>query len=679
MTTFTISRHVCLVVFSISVFKSVPVVQSTGLQILDLLLQNQTLAQCVSIYIHGFEELDLIEKYYEKYDNFRKSSSEINIISMCIKFVFLNSSFEPDSEIAREVSRYTEISSIVLLPAMTGYHPGKSFNPEYIEKVVYDVFGVSFRLSVHCVILIVDNHRVFKTNESISKVKVQKYPANMVVMKFKIKKQADGCNVVLHYLQHLCDGYCPQYWTEGQTFGELVPSLMLHKKNMYRANFRSISYAYVPTVPKQPKDVVLYCSKFVAKLNSMYCDSKVMVIVLLEKLHNFTFTIYNLQIKSQSKAYVDGTDPYITSVEMSFQNTLDVAFEVTNLHDGSQGLIYCKKESRAENRNAIMHWIEPFAVLLWLYCFMLLGISFLFTVVSTNSVHDSFGIIYGVLGVILRQYTNVVGRKLLILTSFFGLIVGSFYETQTTSLAIVQLPPQKIQSLQELLQKGYKILAEEEADLRIYKHDFKIKGVLDKFDESWFIYASSHDDYNGKMQVLWNLLATQKYATTLRTSYVSDNAVRYEKNIPRETGVAEFHCYGIPNELLKYYFYWTVSVKNRYWVKKSMLYMQEAGLYEIWNRWLMWFYQLDCLVYEREREQKVTLLEDSFIDKKQLGPGLVTAQEVMGFFLLALCPYITGVVVLVVEMCTNRIKIILSGNSVQIIIEVKTDVHISNL
>ncbi|CAL8130138.1 unnamed protein product [Orchesella dallaii] len=577
---------------------------------------NQTLAQCLNIYIHGHEELELIEKAHEKYDNFRKSFSEIKIISMCAKFVVLNGSFNPSSEIARDVSRYTDTSSIILLPAMTRYHPGEIFNPKYIKRVVHDVFDESFRLSAHCVFLIVDNGRVFNTKESINKIKVQEHPANMIVMKLKIRKQADGRNVVLHYLQHLCDGYCPQYWTEGQTFGELLPPLKFHKKNMYRANFRSVSYAYAPTFHNQPEDVLLYCSKFVTKLNSMYCDSKVMVIVSLKKLHNFTFTIYNLRNKSQRKAFKDDTDPYILSAKTDFRSTLKFAFDASYSHDSSKGLLYCGKESRAEIKNTIMHWIEPFAVLLWLYCFMLLGIPFLFALLSTKSYSYSLGIIYGAVGVILRQYTDVVGRKLLISTSFFGLIVGGFYESQITSLAIVQLPIKTIQSLQELLRKEYKILVEEEHILGQYKHDFKIRDVLDKFNESWFIYASADDDYASVVRILLNLLATKKYATILPTSYIFNNALQFAERIRRDTGAAEFHCYGIPEELVKDRNYWTLTVKNKYWVKKSMHHMQEAGLYEIWNRWLEWFFQFDYIVYERRRQEKGTMLGDSLIHKK---------------------------------------------------------------
>ncbi|CAL8130070.1 unnamed protein product [Orchesella dallaii] len=672
MKTFRINKYVYLIaVFLISIFKNVPVARSSGLQILDLLFQNQTFAQCVAIYIHGSEELELIEKAHENYHSFRKSISELKIFSMCIKYVVLSSSFKDDPRITREVPRYAEISSIILLPAMTGYHSDKSFNPKYIEKVVYDVFDESFHLSVDCLFLIVDNDRVFRTNVYFTELRVQEHPANMIVIKLKITETVDGRNVMMHYLQYLCDGYCPQHWKEGQSLGELLPPIKLHKKNMNGANLRSINFFHAPATEEMTKKLLARCYlHFAKKHNALYCDSRVMLIVSLKKMQNLTVTIHNSMNKLGSIAFLSSPDPYIKMLDLVFStNTIGLASKLSYSHENSKAIFYCNKDARAENGIKFMHWFEPFTAFLWLYCFMLLGIPFLVTFISTSSGSGSLGIIYGVVGVILRQFTDVVGRKLLIFTSFFGLIVGGFYESQITSLAIVQLPPETIQSLQELLQKGYKILRVKEYPVEQFENEFKMRKLLDKFNESWFIYGSIDDDYDTRSELQVSLLATQKYAVITSTFYLWDNLVRYTKAVRNAAGVAEFNCHNIPDELVKRAVYWEMTLKNRYWVLKSIRHTYEAGLHELWNRCSKRAAKLQYITIERRLQRIGEFLGDSLFHKKNLGPALITVQEVGGFLLLALCPYITSIVMLVVEIYFKNIKTILNGIAVQLIMQ----------
>ncbi|CAL8130068.1 unnamed protein product [Orchesella dallaii] len=616
-------------------------------------MPKQMVAHCVSVYIHGSEELNMVEMRNDK--------------NMCIKYVILSSSFGYNSPITREVSRYAELSSIILLPAVTGYYSGKSFNPEYIEKVVYDVFDGSFRLSVHCLFLIVDNGSVFNTNVYYTELEVQSNPANMALVKLTLQEKIDGRKVVVHYLQYLCDGYCPQHWIEGHTFGELLPTITLHKKNLYEANFRLVSYGYIPSTSTIPDDVVSFCLKIVATLSYVYCDSHVMVIASLEKLHNFSSTIYNLRNKSRSDDFFANSYTYIQSPSPSFRRISHVS-QGTYSHDTSKFIFYCSKESRSVNKSKILHWFRPFTPLLWLYCFMLLAVPFVVTFISTKSVSDSVGTIYGVVVLVLGQYTGLIGKKLLIFASFFGLIVGSFYESQITSEAIVQLPPETIHSLQELLQKGYKILGVVEDVLEQYKQEFIIRNLMDKFNESWYIYGSGYVESDRRITAEANLLATQKYAKITNAQLLWYNLIKYSEHVRKQTGIAEYDCFMIPDEIVKRQVYWRMTVKNRYWLGKSIHRVQEAGLTDVWDGWVKWLSKLNYIMYEQRLIRKGTWLGDSLFHKKDLGPGLITVQEVGGFFILALCPYITSILILVVEMYAEKRS--LKVNSVQIIKEV---------
>ncbi|CAL8098388.1 unnamed protein product [Orchesella dallaii] len=631
---------------------------------------DQSFTHCVNIYIHGSEELELIEKVYEKYDDFQKPFSDTKIFSMCIKYVVLNSSYLYELEITREVSRYAEISSVVLLPAMPRDYPYKSFGRKYIEDVVNEVFDESFRHSIHCIFLIVDNDNTTATTE------VQQYPANMVLMKLKNRKTADGRLIVVHYLKTLCHNYCSQYWTDGHKFGDLVPANKFHKRHLYSANLGSISFALSPSTSTIPNDLLSYCQKFVANLISKNCDSKVMSMASFAELHNFTVAIYNLKVKSNRVAFDKFTDSYIVyPTLLFFISSRNVPFHVIYSHDASMVIFYCSKESREENRSKIFHWIEPFTALLWLYCFMLLGIPFLITFISTNSASDSLGSIYGVVGVILRQYTGVVGRKLLIFTSFFGLIVGSFYESQITSLAIVQLPPETIQSLQQLLQRGYKILLKHEEYHGTYKEDFKMREILDKFNDSWFRYASVYDGHDKKFALEVSLLAVsngrQKYAAMEAASDTYFSLLKHTQSIREETACAECNCHPIPDEIARRHHHWIVNVKNVYWLVKSLHHVKEAGFQNVWNHWAKWVEELNYIMYERRLQEKGSWVGDSFFHEKNLGPALIKLEEIGGFLLLSLCPYITGIVILVVEISSKTANCILNGNAIRTLIEFK--------
>ncbi|CAL8128928.1 unnamed protein product [Orchesella dallaii] len=338
---------------------------------------------------------------------------------------------------------------------------------------------------------------------------------------------------------------------------------------------------------------------------------------------------------------------------------------------------YCRNENHEsqDTINAFSHWILPFTFSLWIVCFIVLSIPGFVTYCLTKSVLDSVSVLIGVVGVVLKQYTNIVGKELLVFTSFFALIACSFYESQITSLAIVQLPPPIIQSLEELINKGYKILTtQEQEDFFVdLKLDFKIRNMLDVLNQSWYKYAGEYDDLwyvtDLEVKLLANSNGSQSYAE-IKVEKVMPFNVWYKTELIRKyTGVSEYACYSIPDKIGTTQTNWNTNVKNRHWLQMSLSYMNAAGLPQIWDNWSYWWIRLHYIMNERELQEQGRWLGDSLFHEKELGPALIKIHELRGFLVLAFFPATLSIVLLVLEICR---RIVENKNENKVVIIVPT-------
>ncbi|CAL8098732.1 unnamed protein product [Orchesella dallaii] len=333
-----------------------------------------------------------------------------------------------------------------------------------------------------------------------------------------------------------------------------------------------------------------------------------------------------------------------------------ITHEIMYSEDVNFIIYYCRNENLElqEENIGFLHWIVPFTFPLWIVCLILLVIPVFITYCRTKSVSDSVSILIGVVGEVLKQHTNVVDKKLLVFTSFSALIVCSFYESQITSLAIVQIPPPTIQTLQELINKGYKLLKTEGAPSDDYRLDFKFRNIENVFNESWFVYKKKYGDYDSAVDRIVNLLARStknlSYAGIKRNNIIQFTLFQTTNLIRKQTGVAGYACHSVPDKIGKGQDYWRTSVKNKHWLEVSLSYMNAAGLPRIWDSWSVWVRRLRFMKKERKLREEGKWLGDSLFHKKELGPALIKIQELEGFLLLALCPVIISIVLLGVEI-----------------------------
>ncbi|CAL8098714.1 unnamed protein product [Orchesella dallaii] len=388
-----------------------------------------------------------------------------------------------------------------------------------------------------------------------------------------------------------------------------------------------------------------------------------MVVLTIKNVHNFTGRIFSDFVSSQRRAYEANINPYISSethIEITSNTSIFITYQIMYSEDFNFIIYYCRDENLElqEANIGFLHWIVPFTFPLWTVCLILLVIPVFVTYCHTKSVLDSVSVLIGVFGEVLKQHTNVVDKKLLVFTSFSALIVCSFYESQITSLAIVQIPPPTIQTLQELINKGYKLLKMEESSSDNYRLDFKFRNLENVFNESWFAYKKKIDgDYDSTKDLIVNLLARStknlSYAGIKDYKIIQFTLIKTTKLIRKQTGVAGYACYSVPDKIGKSQDYWQTSLKNKHWLEVSLSYMNAAGLPRIWDSWSVWVRRLKLMKNERKLREKGKWLGDSLFHKEELGPALIKIHELVGFLLLALCPVIISIVLLGLEICKH--------------------------
>ncbi|CAL8098261.1 unnamed protein product, partial [Orchesella dallaii] len=646
--------------------------QPFGYQILKPVFQNQNLGQCINVYVHGSKELQQLEEAHAHYDNLCDVCYDIpRISSMCLQTVVLTSNYT--SKISKEVSRYQEMSSVILFPVQMGNFSKNSIDNAYIKTVVYDVFDNSFQLSSYPLYLLVDNADLFKQNMLTTKLSIQKLPPHFVLLAFKTMELQNGRKKIAPYMYYICDSYCPkQKWTKWQPHKRFSSLISLHKQMSYNANSRPISIGMWASTVFIPQNVLSHCLENVPRTMIQYCRSRIMIAGWLSKIHNFTARLFNIRKPSEDRAYEADTDPFITSPMRILVNGNFFHRTYQLMYDQNFGTMvyYCSMSSpRVMSKSKCMHWIQPFSVSVWIVCFlMLLGIPFLISMVQTKSIFYSILVVIGAVGVVLKQYTVIVGCRMLIFTSFLGLLVVSFYESQITSLAIVQMPPKTIQSMFELVNKGYKIIKNEESYTG-FELDFNFM-KLDDFAKLWYSIGNiNHDNYDN-LNV--KFLAEGKYASFVTTEYIQYNIMEKTELVRKETGVGGYDCHIIPEEIGKGQKHWKLEVKNKYWLERSLRFMQTAGLQDIWDQWSYWHERFRFIIHERNLQSNGTWLGESLFHKKNLGPGLILVQELAAFMLLALCPLIVSILLLVGEIYGHYTHNINQGNKVITIIEWRT-------
>ncbi|CAL8098252.1 unnamed protein product [Orchesella dallaii] len=617
------------------------------LQTLKYLFLLEERRQCINVYIHGSIELGEVEKSIETYDNIKEFPTSL----MCIQIVVLTSGY--NSQISREISRYSDTSSVLIFPVQNGRRIRNNYvDNKYIELVVYKVFDAGFHLSVTSLFLLVDNSDLFKRKGYSPTFDIQKHPTNVMLLAFKSKETRDGQKIIAPYVNYLCYKYCSQRWMSSNEFGNILPPIDLHKKMLYNSNSMSVSVGLRPDTRRIDPS--------------------------MEMIHNFTFTIYNIRDSSEKKAYHAESNPFIDSpLRKRFRKNIEFVYSLMYEEDTSATIYYCiKYKINTDNDSKVMHWIYPFTASVWIILLqLLLGIPSIVTIIFTKSIPKTISVVIGTVSGVIGHGNGTIGRTMFAFISLFGFIICSFYESQITSLAIAQQPPQIIQSLNELINKGYKILTDEESNIQKFEIDFKIRNMEKAFNQSWFLFGKGIDNYNKHVELNVKLLAfsnsTLKYASFTRTNLIEYNLREKTERIRQHTGIGDYNCHSIPDTIGQNKSFWNLGVKNRYWIEKTAHKVQSAGLQERWNRWSDIKSEWEFIMNERRLRKSGKWLGESIFGTHSLGPGLVGVAELGSFMLLLLCPFLTGILCLILEVYSKCKHDVLEGKVVATIVRIE--------
>ncbi|CAL8098166.1 unnamed protein product [Orchesella dallaii] len=596
---------------------------------------------------------------------------------MCIKLVVLTSDYS--SQISREISRYSDASSVVIFPVQKSYglQRNDSDTYAYIEFVVYDVFGMSFYLTANSMFVLVRNKK-FKRKKDRPTLDIQKEPSNMILLAFKIIETKEGQKTVTPYILYMCYKYCLQGWTKLNKFGKLLPPIHLHKKLLYDAHSRSVSVSLKSVTRFIVEDFISFCETSLRTRFDTSCDFQPLVIASLAMVHNFTFRIFNLRDLSGKKAFEADAHPYIESPTSEDSETYsDQLYKLMYAEDTSYVIYYCRREQvSTANGNKVMHWIYPFTASVWIILLQLMvGIPSIVTIIFTKSIQKTITVVICTVSGVIGHDTGAIGRKMFTFISLFGFIICSFYESQITSLAVVQQPLPTIQTLHELIAKGYKLLYDEEGSIQEFEIDFKIRNMEGVFNKSWFVYGSQYDEFDGHLEVEIKLLTLSeqklKYASIADKKFVYYHLKRNTELTRKEIGLGDYNCHSIPDELGRSQYFWKLYVKNQYWLEKTIHRIQSAGLQRKWSHWAHLSDEVQFITNERQLRKNGNWLGESLFGTHSLGPGLVRIEELGSFMLLALCPLVTGIVCFILEMYFHTKHAIVKGEGVVTIIRVK--------
>ncbi|CAL8098554.1 unnamed protein product [Orchesella dallaii] len=118
----------------------------------------------------------------------------------------------------------------------------------------------------------------------------------------------------------------------------------------------------------------------------------------------------------------------------------------------------------------------------------------------------------------------------------------------------------------------------------------------------------------------------------------------------KETGLGDYNCHSIPDELARSQYFWQLYVKNHYWLKETIHRIQSAGLQQQWSHWVRLSRKVGFIRNERKLRKNGTWLGESLFGTHSLGPGLVRIGELGSFMFLALCPLTAGMVCLILQI-----------------------------
>lgn len=396
---------------------------------------------------------------------------------------------------------------------------------------------------------------------------------------------------------------------------QYLPSQRLDRPVSFHRKHFSVFQRRYATTPASVMDRYLYRKYYQSNQNaclglvyqlSKYCTYEIMTALHLSQIHNMSFDLQDLFIPHDGDSY-EFIAGLIGSSYMPLRFTgrnigfLKYLRKIQFGFVGTKTMVYCDIARRKKKMKDILGkvdfdvWIYSFDQIIWILIFsacltisaVLVGINFESTS-FLNVLPRFMGALAGIIGIIIGDGSVPATKKwFYALTVFFGVVICELYSNAITSLVTAPTPPIVYESLSELIQANFKILE------KTYE---KFRAM---FNDSFWHIGYSEADMNNTLQLYdgkpheWLVKRdTHRYTIEWDMSVVQHTKSIYAKEIERTIfrgrRDGSVKCQNTRKHHIEMILFWSIDTANRHWMMRTIQWMHNAGLRELWMKWMLW-------------------------------------------------------------------------------------------
>lgn len=404
----------------------------------------------------------------------------------------------------------------------------------------------------------------------------------------------------------------------------------------------------------------------ILKTFSKHCTFEIMATEYIANIHNMTLTRRDRELmQSANRSHVmkyNNTfiDTMITRDKQYKYNYHQLTGNLFNKFKTTT-ISYCNFEDLANTRKKVHFrlWTQGFALNFWE---LLLGIILCHSIVTAlvETKRVSLTALLSLLNQLFLIYKLVLKKGVIRNKKYLGLAfvlmyVGLLYENVILSLITSKLPPERFETLKELLANDYKILWKRSTTTEPWEKThfqlfFKRAGVLDKLQSSFYLLdnathkslflVKSWIEYGKKFAIYHDTVASTEnfflgYKQAWKKFHIGQSLLPY------------LYCHLLKEETHPRMSNWIIYTVNRPWIMKTLRWMEDTGLKNIWDEWSRWKWKL---------ENGLLVDDETVLNwKGKIKPDYIRVSHVLGLLLVCGCMCATALIVFALELTIHTL------------------------
>jgi len=387
------------------------------------------------------------------------------------------------------------------------------------------------------------------------------------------------------------------------------------------------------------------CSRIVfnAKFNtSSICTYDIMTATYLSQVHNMSLLFGTARgsgtnLDSHNNQFISQEVGFFKESRMRYFYMSGLSYSRLNVDH----LVYCYRQMFAQKYVDTAVWMLPFKKEVWLLSLFafLAGYPLFFGFkVPTQFFRSLLNMVINISSLVALQPLPAPRSSKLyaVFIVLFTSLVLEFYKSEITSLMVVPSQVTPFESVKELLNSGYKILAVSNKPEIKYEMDFELNGVLSKLNSSFSLASSilkNNQDHDSLLPYMSGIHG--KYAIVAAGANAEIFPIVFESQIVEHELVANMpqKCTFVKKPLFPAVVFKIIYTVNRYWMMQTIQRMHERGLKNIWHTWVVC---VDSLVFKKKREMLKSVRTIGVIQLPQVTPLMIVLGTVY-LFCVILC------------------------------------------